>query len=96
MSAPARSSGERQTGPEWHLLVLRSGAPWRDLPTAFGPYTTRYNRFVRWRRAGVWAVSSWRARLACLIGPPGDGEAVPTGSTPTPREDRSVQGLSMT
>jgi transposase len=35
--------------------VLRSGAPWRDLPDAFGPYTTCYNRFVRWRRAGVWA-----------------------------------------
>ncbi|MBR0706291.1 MULTISPECIES: IS5 family transposase [Bradyrhizobium] len=34
--------------------VLRSGAPWRDLPEAF-PYTTCYNRFVRWRRAGVWA-----------------------------------------
>ena len=27
--------------------VLRSGAPWRDLPVAFGPYTTCYNRFVR-------------------------------------------------
>jgi transposase len=34
--------------------VLRSGAPWRDLPDTFGPYTTCYNRFVRWRRAGVW------------------------------------------
>jgi transposase len=34
--------------------VLRSGAPWGDLPAAFGPYTTCYNRFVRWRRAGVW------------------------------------------
>src|ERR1700692_138505 len=34
--------------------VLRSGAPWRDLPDSFGPYTTCYNRFVRWRRAGVW------------------------------------------
>src|SRR5262249_59756600 len=34
--------------------VLRSGAPWRDLPQEFGPYTTCYNRFVRWRRAGVW------------------------------------------
>ena len=31
--------------------VLRSGAPWRDPPDAFGPYI---NRFVRWRRAGVW------------------------------------------
>src|SRR5271168_3078862 len=34
--------------------VLRSGAPWRDLPEGFGPYTTCYNRFVRWRQAGVW------------------------------------------
>jgi len=34
--------------------VLRSGAPWRDLPAAYGPRTTCYNRFVRWRQAGVW------------------------------------------
>jgi transposase len=34
--------------------VLRSGAPWRDLPDCYGPCTTCYNRFVRWRRAGVW------------------------------------------
>ena len=34
--------------------VLRSGAPWRDLPEVYGPRTTCYNRFVRWRRAGVW------------------------------------------
>ena len=35
-------------------LVLRSGAPWRDLPDRYGPRTTCYNRFVRWRKAGVW------------------------------------------
>lgn len=34
--------------------VLRSGAPWRDLPERYGPRTACYNRFVRWRRAGVW------------------------------------------
>ena len=33
--------------------VLRSGAPWRDLPERYGPRTTCYNRFVRWRKAGV-------------------------------------------
>ena len=33
---------------------LRSGAPWRDLPENYGPYTTCYNRFVRWRQAGIW------------------------------------------
>jgi transposase len=37
------------------IFWVRSGAPWRDLPDNFGPYTTCYNRFVRWRRAGVWA-----------------------------------------
>jgi len=34
--------------------VLRAGAPWRDLPERYGPYTTVYNRFNRWRKAGVW------------------------------------------
>ncbi|MEH2489042.1 transposase [Bradyrhizobium sp. AZCC 2230] len=34
--------------------VLRSGAPWRDLPATYGPRTTCYNLFVRWRQAGVW------------------------------------------
>lgn len=34
--------------------VLRSGAPRRDLPERYGPRTTCYNRFVRWREAGVW------------------------------------------
>jgi transposase len=34
--------------------VLRTGLPWRDLPERYGPYTTVYNRFNRWARAGVW------------------------------------------
>jgi transposase len=53
--------------------VLRSGAPWRDLPGAFGPYTTCYNRFVRWRRAGVWSRiidatsrNNWSANSICV------------------------------
>jgi transposase len=36
------------------FFVLRSGMPWRDLPERYGPYTTVYNRFNRWRKAGVW------------------------------------------
>src|ERR1700749_3597835 len=35
--------------------VLRSGAPWRDLPRGLGPYTTSSNPFARWGRAGVWS-----------------------------------------
>jgi transposase len=34
--------------------VLRSGARWADLPERYGPPTTIYNRFNRWRKAGVW------------------------------------------
>src|ERR1700716_1592168 len=34
--------------------VLRSGAPWCDLAENYGPPTTCYNRFVRWRRADIW------------------------------------------
>lgn len=34
--------------------VLRSGAPWADLPERYGPPTKIYNRFNRWRKAGVW------------------------------------------
>ena len=33
---------------------FRSGSPWADVPERYGPYTTCYNRFVRWRKAGVW------------------------------------------
>jgi transposase len=36
------------------FYILRAGAPWRDLPERYGPYTTVYNRFNRWRKAGIW------------------------------------------
>ena len=33
---------------------LRTGSPWADIPERYGPPTTCYNRFVRWRKVGVW------------------------------------------
>jgi transposase len=36
------------------FYILRAGSPWRDLPERYGPYTTVYNRFNRWRKAGIW------------------------------------------
>lgn len=33
---------------------LRTGSPWADIPERYGPYTTCYNRFVRWAKVGVW------------------------------------------
>lgn len=38
---------------EGMLWVLRTGAPWRDLPKAYGSHSTVANRFYRWRAAGV-------------------------------------------
>ncbi|WP_425325058.1 IS5 family transposase [Maricaulis maris] len=33
---------------------LRTGSPWAEIPERYGPATTCYNRFVRWRKLGVW------------------------------------------
>lgn len=36
------------------LWRFRTGSPWRDVPERYGPRTTLYNRFVRWRAKGIW------------------------------------------
>jgi transposase len=36
------------------LWVLRTGAPWRDLPERYGRWNTVFARFNRWRRDGTW------------------------------------------
>lgn len=35
------------------LWILRTGAPWRDLPERFGPWKTVYDYFSNWRKRGV-------------------------------------------
>lgn len=36
------------------LWWRRTGVPWRDLPTDFGPWKTVFNRFDRWSSSGKW------------------------------------------
>jgi transposase len=36
------------------LWILRTGSPWRDLPTAYGDWKNTHRRFCRWRDKGVW------------------------------------------
>jgi transposase len=36
------------------LWIYRTGAPWRDLPSRYGPVGTVSSRFYRWRKAGIW------------------------------------------
>ncbi len=35
------------------LWILRTGAPWRDLPERYGPWRTVYDRFNLWSRDGT-------------------------------------------
>lgn len=35
------------------LWILRTGAPWEDLPARYGAVGTVSSRFYRWRKAGV-------------------------------------------
>ena len=34
--------------------ILKTGAPWRDLPEAFGDWKNTHRRFCRWRDRGIW------------------------------------------
>jgi transposase len=34
--------------------ILRTGAPWRDLPRDYGDWKNTHRRFCRWRDAGTW------------------------------------------
>ena len=41
----------------------RTGVPWRDLPSDFGPWKTVFNRFDRWSKQGRWLRLFERFRL---------------------------------
>ena len=59
--------------------IIRTGAPWRDLPPDLGEWSNTHRRFIRWRDKGV-----WERLLDLLI-----DELEPTRRTARPRTNRS-------
>ena len=56
---PVRADGrgrpwsDRRTVLNEMLWILRTGAPWQDLPPRYGPYQTVHRRFQNWVRSGA-------------------------------------------
>lgn len=47
----ARDTRQFINGVFW---ILRTGAPWRDLPEAYGNWKNVHRRFCRWSDKGIW------------------------------------------
>ena len=52
-SDPGRTGGDGRMFLEAVLWIVRTGAPWRDLPEVFGPWNTVFKRFRHWVKRDV-------------------------------------------
>ncbi len=50
---PGRTGSDNRLTLEGILWIMRTGAPWRDLPDVFGNWNTVHRRFRRWVNSGV-------------------------------------------
>lgn len=73
----ARDTRQFINGVFW---ILRTGAPWRDLPETYGNWKNVHRRFCRWRDKGI-----WERILEALVDDTADDRCQPCQSTPTPR-----------
>lgn len=48
--------------------ILRTGAPWRDLPPDYGDWKNTHRRFCRWRDAGLELSPFFEAGLSFTVG----------------------------
>ena len=63
MPRRGRPSGDLRRQLEGMLTVMHSGGPWREVPSACGPWQTIYARYALWVRTGVWE------RIAAILHP---------------------------
>lgn len=51
---PGRPWNDHRTMMNAMVWILRTGAPWRDLPEKYGPWQSVYDRFSRYESDGTW------------------------------------------
>lgn len=55
---PGRTASNNRLFIDAVLWIMRTGAPWADLPERFGKYDSVYQRFNRWAKQGRWEAIS--------------------------------------
>ena len=53
-SGPGRKMDDRRRYIDGILWILKTGAPWRDLPARYGKWGTVYARYRLWQLDGTW------------------------------------------
>lgn len=53
LTAPGRTGADTRLFLEAVLWIVRTDAPWRDLPPEFGNWNSTFRRFRRWVQADV-------------------------------------------
>ena len=88
---PERQSGElgRPRNDERQILngilwILRTGAPWRDLPERYGAWSTVYSRFAQWQESGLYG------KILVELGLEADLQDMGTDSTYAPAHQHSA------
>ena len=65
-AATGRSPTDRRDVIDGILWILRTGAPWRDLPEEFGKWATVWDLFDKWNNDDTLNEILQRLRAACV------------------------------
>jgi len=52
------------------LWIMRTGAPWCQIPAQFRPWHTAYTRYQDWQHSGLWT------KILAILQPPDTGHTL--------------------